>query len=122
MSEILRELAQARGEHPITEKELEDARGGILGTWPLDFEKPSYLLDETRSIWRYQLPHDWITGFPDRIRAVELDAANQSWQKHIDTRKLVILVVGDIAEIKPGIDELGYPVRTLDTEGNPLDG
>ena len=60
--EILAEVNGALGEKPVTADELEAARGGLLGTWPLSFENPGYLLDQTATIWRYDRPDDWLHG------------------------------------------------------------
>ncbi len=121
VSEILRELAQSRGNTPISADELEAARGGLLGSWPLDFERPGHLLDQTRGIWRYQLPHDWISGFPDRVRGADLEDVQAAWSAHIDTRSLVILVVGDEGTIGPALAELDLPIVRLSPDGAPIE-
>jgi predicted Zn-dependent peptidase len=44
LSEILKELRESQTERPITQEELDAARGYILGTDPIRYESPSYLL------------------------------------------------------------------------------
>jgi len=121
VSEIMRELTESLGDRPVTQEELDNGRGYLLGTWPLRFENPGTLLGETVSMWRYGLPDDWITGSPDRMRAVTLDQARAAWAAHVDPAHLSILVVGDAATVQEPLQALGYPVQMLDAEGAPVD-
>lgn len=117
---ILELLDQSRSDAPITEAELDYVRTGLLGSWPLDFEQPGHLLGEHSSMWRYGLPDDWITGYPDRLRAVTVDAANAAWKAHIPRENLTIVIVGDPDELKPGIEALGLPIIEVDGDGKVL--
>jgi zinc protease len=117
VSEVLRELRESLGGRPLTEAELEDARGSLLGTWPLQFENPGFLLGQTEEAWRYGRPADWMTGWPERVRAADLAAAQAAWKARIDPERLVVLVVGDAAAVRPQIAELGLPIVDLDVDG-----
>jgi len=121
MREILAEVKGAASDRPLTKAELDAARNGLLGTWPLSFENPGYILGERKSMWRYDLPQDWLTGYPDRIREVNLEQSQQAWNQHIDAEKLVFVLVGDAATIGPGLEELGLAIVHLDVDGNPLE-
>ncbi len=119
--EILRELREARAERPITAEELDNARGGLIGTWPLNFESPGYLLDQTADILRYKLPETWLTDFMPTYQAVTVAQANAAFQARVDPDQLVILVVGDAAVIGPSLQErLGLPIVMLNADGAPL--
>ncbi len=118
-TEILSELSGPTGERPLTTEELEAGRGNLLGEWPLKFENPDYLLDRTVDVRRYSLPDDWLRSYPDRIRAVTMTDAAAAWSSWIDPGRLVILVVGDAAQIREGLETLSLPIVTLDADGNP---
>lgn len=120
LRESLRELSEARGERPITAEELESVRGNELGTWPLGFETPGGLLGGMTEMWRYNLPTDWLSGYPDRVRAVDLASAQAAWQARVEPSKLAIVVVGDAATLRGALPELGYPVVELDADGRPV--
>ena len=121
VSEILRELSESRAERPITEDELESARGYLLGTWPLRFEQPDFLLGQLTDIRRYGLPEDWISSWATQMRRVDLAQAQAAWNQRIPDDSLVILVVGDASVVRPGLEALGRPVHLLDADGRPLD-
>jgi zinc protease len=93
----------------------------MLGSRPVRFEQPSYLLDQIQSIWLYDLPEDWVTGYADRVRNVDTEAAQTAWNEQIIAEQLSVLVVGDAATIRTGLEALGYPIIELDTDGNALE-
>jgi len=120
IKEILAELDGPTGDAPLTEAELEAGRGNLLGEWPLKFENPAYLLDRTVEVRRYDLPDDWLKTYPDRVRAVTMTEAAAAWSSWIDTSRLAIIVVGDAAQIREGLESLSLPIVVLDADGNPI--
>ena len=120
ITEILKELNGPTGEAPLTSEEFEAGRGNLLGEWPLKFENPDYMLSRTIDVARYDLPEDWLKTYPDRIRAVPMEAAAEAWSSWLDTSKLVILVVGDAEQIREGLENLSLPIVMLDADGNPF--
>ncbi|MCB9777035.1 MAG: insulinase family protein [Alphaproteobacteria bacterium] len=120
VSEILREVAEAGQGHRISQAELDNGRGYLLGTWPLGFENPGKLMSETEAMWLYDLPDDWITGAPDRLRAVSLGQAHTAWDTWVRDQPLAILVVGDAATVGEPLSALGLPIVKLDADGHPL--
>lgn len=122
LQEIMGELNGACGDRPIDAGELENVKGNALGTQPLLYETPGDLLGGLSELWRYNLPEDWLRTMPDRVRAVDLDAANAAWKKYVDPSQLVVVVVGDAASLREGLGGLGYPVVELDRDGKPING
>jgi len=119
VSEILRELKDSEADRPITQQEIDNGRGYLLGTWPVRFENPGALMAATVGIWRYDLPSDWLKNTPDAIRAVTLDQASAAWSKYIDPDQLDILVVGDAATVREGLTALGLPIVDMLPDGKP---
>jgi zinc protease len=105
---------------PLSQAELDQVRDGLLYTWPLSFENPSFLLRERLQMWRYGLAEDWLSAYPDRMRSVALDGAVSSWADHVSKEGLLISVVGDAAVVRPGIEELGLTVVMVDADGNAI--
>jgi zinc protease len=121
ISEIMREVSESKGERPFVQDELSATSGYMLGSRPVRFEQPDYLLDQIQSIWLYDLPEDWVTGYADRVRNVSTEAAQAVWSAQIIADELSVLVVGDAATIRTGLEKLGYPIIELDTDGNPME-
>lgn len=120
LSEILKELRESQGERPIQQEELNAARGYILGTDPLRYESPSYLLSQMIQIGRYNLPADWYSTYNDKLRETTLENAQEVWNGTIDPNKLVVVIVGDAASLKAPLLELGLPVVEMDAQGTVL--
>ena len=118
--EIIGEIDRSLGESPITQDELSRSIEGMLGTRPLSFEKPDFLLDQTKNIHRYGLPKDWLATHDARFREVNLEQAQQAWNQHISTEKMTWVIVGDLATIQPSLAELGLPMVQIDADGQPV--
>jgi zinc protease len=119
ISEIFKEIAAIKADKPLSPVELDEARNGKVLTWPLNFELPFHLLGQLDDVWRYQLPSDWIAGWPERMKQVQLDSANQAFSQTINADALWIVVVGDAAAVLPQLEPLGLPIVRLDPDGNP---
>jgi zinc protease len=120
VSEILRELKDSQSTQLFTQDELDGMRGALLGSRSLRFESTGYLLGQSRDIWLYGLPDDWVTGYPDKVRGVTLQSANDAWKRWINPDQLTILIVGDVATIRPGLEALGLPISQVDVNGEPV--
>ena len=119
--EIISEIRDAKDSRPITQEELDNGRGYFLGTWQLKFENATYLLNQNIELERYELPDDWITGYPQRLRSVTLEQAQNAWNTIIDEDNMIIVVVGDLAETKDALLELGYSIQQVDAQGKPIE-
>ncbi len=120
VAELYKEVDAAREARPLTQPELDAGRGYLLGTLPLRFENPGYLLGQRSRIARYSLSSDWIETWPERLRSVSVDEAQAAWNGAIASDKLVVLVVGDKAVVGEGLAALGRPIVELDADGEPL--
>jgi zinc protease len=113
VNEILIELRGSQSERPIEQEELDASRGYILGTQPLQYENPNYLLSRTINIARYNLPDDWYSDYNNRILGVSLESAQDVWNTLIDPSNLVILIVGDsVTQLNP-LQDLGLSVEMI---------
>ena len=51
------------------------------------------------------------------MRSVTVESAQAAWNRLIDPDRLSILVVGDAATIRTGLETLGLPIVVLDADG-----
>jgi predicted Zn-dependent peptidase len=105
LKELLYELGRMQSE-PITEKEMVFARDYYLGSIPLKYENPDYLLTQIQSIWRYQLPSTWSTDLITGLKAATLEGIQQQWSAKIGNQPCYMVVVGEWAKVGAGIQEL----------------
>ena len=123
VQEMVKELRSARsdGAKPILEAELQASKGYLLGTFPLQFENPNYLLNQSIMIDRYSLPKDWLVSYSDRIRSVGLEQAQLAWDEQIDPDRMQIVIVGARDQIEENLQNLGYSVTLVDANGSPIE-
>ncbi len=122
VGEFLKELRGIRGEIPVTERELEYAKQGILRGFPRGFETPGQIADRLSALVLYDLPDDYFNNYSARVRAVTLQDITRVANRYLDPSRMAILVVGDRKAIEPGLRSLGIgdSITLLDVEGRPV--
>ena len=71
-------------------------------------------------IAKYNLPVDFTKKQSDIIKSITKTELNTLAKKVLKPESAYILVVGDKALIKPGLEKLGYEVVELDKKGNEV--
>ncbi|MDQ1591494.1 MAG: zinc protease [Pyrinomonadaceae bacterium] len=122
VSEFLKELRGIRGEIPVTERELEYAKQGILRGFPRGFETPDQIAGRLGTVVLYNLPDDYFNSYSARVRAVTLADITRVANRYLDPSRMAILVVGDRKAVEPGLRSLGIGegITYLDAEGRPV--
>jgi zinc protease len=100
---------------PITEEELKRAKDDILNSFLFLYDTKEKVLAEQERLEFYGYPPDYLEKYETALKSVSLDEVNAAAKKYIHAQNLAVLVVGNQAEIKPGLDalELG-PVHSID--------
>lgn len=119
--EFIKEIRDVRGARPITADEVEFARNALQRGYPRRFETDDEIADVLADFTLYELPESEISNFPAQIGRVRAEDATRVAKAYIAPDRLAIVVVGDLAKIRPGIEalELG-PISVLDAEGKPV--
>jgi len=120
LDEVFAELSAVSADRPLTAEEIEYVRSGLVHGYPGRFEQAEALLREMETVWRYRLPDDWLSGYLDRVAAVDPAIAQAVFAERVATQPLQVLVVGDLALVREDIEALGHPVVLLDTDGKPV--
>jgi zinc protease len=120
--EFLKELRGIRGDIPITEAELVNAKRGLTLAFPRSFETPAQIASRLADVAIYGLPPDHFDNFVANIERVSLADLARVASSSIDPARVAILVVGDRKAIEPGLRLLGGlgPITFLDAEGRPV--
>ena len=112
--DLMAEITRLRDE-PVSDKELQDKRGGMVASFALSLESPQAVLNNHITRWIYKLPADYWDRYPDRVSAVTSAQVREAARKYLEASRLQIVVVGDpkIGEI---LKKFGT-VEMYDTEG-----
>jgi zinc protease len=119
--ETVKEFEHIVGAKPIAADELAKAKGNLTLTLPGRWETNEAVLRSLFEVVQFGLPLDYYKTYAQRIRAVELPAAQRVASEVIQPARMVYVVVGDRSKIEAGIRELNLgPVKFLDSDGRPV--
>ncbi|WP_292931611.1 pitrilysin family protein [Novosphingobium sp. PASSN1] len=116
ISELTGELTRYLGPKGSTPEETTLATQGSARELPGMFETSRAVLDGVAKIETYKRPDTWYETLAARYKAMtpaDLDAAARST---IDPKRIVWVVVGDAAKVKPQLGGLGLPVEVVKGE------
>ena len=86
---------------------------GNIRELPGQFETSGAVLSAMQSIVQFGRPDDYYETLPARYRALTPGDFDRVARSAIDPDKLVIVVVGDAARVKPQLATLGLPVEEV---------
>ncbi len=107
-------------EQGITDHELSFVKSAIGQSKALKYEtalQKAYFLDD---IARYKLDPNFINKQNEILKNITKAEINALAKKYLPIENMVIVVVGDKASIKPGLEKLGYPITELNIDGSPV--
>ena len=118
--ETLKEYSEIRSVRPVEDSEFNDAVAGLLRGFPARFETHGQIIGQLARLASFDLPDDYLQGYPDLVRGVTLADARRVAQEHFRETPDVLLVVGDRETIEPGLRELGLPIVIVNADGQAL--
>jgi len=120
LQEFLREIDLMR-EKGLTAEELEYAKNRTKGVFVAGFETPAQIAGGLVNLVVYKLPDDYFVNYLKNFDAVTLADVQRVAKQYLDSSKMVIVVVGDVKTIRPGIEHMKFaPVVVTDVAGNPV--
>jgi len=126
VKEFIFELDRMRDAN-VTQEELDDAKNYIVGQYQLALETQSGLAQRLLEVGLFDMPDDYLESFSKKIMAVTPADVQRAAQKVIQSKDLVITVVGDAKKVKSGLESFGeievYDLNgDLTTTANPTKG
>ena len=119
--EFLSELKDIRGPRPLTVEETDAARNAILRGYPRRFETTDTTIGVLADLALLGLPDTEITNYLAQVAAVKPEDVTRVASKYVTPENLAVVVVGDLAKVRPGIEALNLgPITVLDSDGKPV--
>lgn len=116
-----RELKDLAGHQPVSAKELAAARAVSIRGYAQNFAGAASVGRRIAPLWAHGLPLSGMTELPQRLAEVPLDAVNAAARKYAQSRRAILLLIGDRARIEAKVRALEVgKVRLLDPEGRPV--
>lgn len=120
ITEILKELERIRTE-PISEQELTDAKGLLIGGFALAIEEPGDFANSLATRYLTGVPIEELGSYLQTLEQVTAEEALAAAAEFIDTEQPIIVVVGAAATVKPQLESLGQEVVVVDKDGQPVE-
>lgn len=118
LTEILTEVGKMR-EAPVSDRELQDARNYLAGTFPLRLQTTDGVASRLAELLLYDLPLDYFDSYRDRILQVTAEDVLRVAREHLRPDEFTVVVVGDASAVRKPLESLSLgPVRVVDVEGN----
>jgi zinc protease len=105
IEETIAQLKKYQEEGP-TDKELEEAKSYLTGSYPLNFETPGNIAGQLQAIEIYNLGSDYIEKYRSRVNAVTKEEVRKAARKYLHPDDLLIVVVSNADEVKEDLEKL----------------
>ena len=115
----MQELETIRTE-AISDQELAAAKGRLIGNFALAIEDPANFARQLASRHLADIPLEELNTYLQQLQQVTAAAALEAAATYIESHQPVIVVVGDAAEVRPQLTELGEVV-VVDSDGNVIE-
>ncbi len=99
----------------FTAEEIENKKKSISGQFAISLEKLSAINDELLKVNFFGMKPDSISGFLTSVNILDAESVKNAFTKYIDSKKGIIVVVGDYKQILTQLKEFGE-VMVLDGE------
>lgn len=101
-------------EHPLTDREVADARAQLVTMAPLRYETASSIVGQAASLAVDRLDVDWINRHFARTSAVDPDEVTEVFAKVVTAQSQQIVVVGSAEALAPALESRGFTVVAHD--------
>lgn len=102
---VEKEIAQIR-QAPVSAEELTRAQDSVLNSFVFNFQSPEQTLSRLVRYEYYGYPEDFVFQFREDVANTTAEAIQAAAQQHLKPDDLVILVVGNAADIDPPLTTL----------------
>ncbi|QJD97410.1 insulinase family protein [Mucilaginibacter robiniae] len=119
VTEFLTQINRIRSDK-VSAEELQNAKALYNGSFALNMENPSATASYARNILINDLPKDYYRTYLQRINAVTAEDVQRVAQKYFNYGNTRVVIVGNASQFMPGLQKLGFPVKTYDTYANPV--
>ena len=100
---------------PVPSDELERAKNYVALRFPSAFEATGDISRRLEDALVYALPDDYFAKYVQNIQAVTPADVQRVAQKYVQPDRVIVVVVGDLAAIEPGIRALNLGTVTVMT-------
>jgi zinc protease len=105
LTEIYNEIARLQNEPPST-AELTATKNYRNGIFVISNATRGGLISQFAFMDLHDLPTNWLTTFVERLYAVTPEQVSKAAREHLDTKRMSVVVVGDMAKVRTQLDAI----------------
>jgi predicted Zn-dependent peptidase len=121
VTEFLAELKDLRGPRPATREETEMAKNALIRSYPRRLETNAGVASVLAELAFHGLTESEIGDYNRHVAEVTPEEITRVAAKYIAPESLAVVVVGDLAKIRPGLESLALgSVTVLDADGQEV--
>jgi predicted Zn-dependent peptidase len=110
---LMEQVSGFVGPRGVTGAELTQVINGNTRQLAGQFETSQAVLNALRSNALYKRPDNYWEAIAERYRGMTASTIDQAARKVIDPKKMVWVVVGDAAKVRPQLTGLGLPIEVV---------
>jgi zinc protease len=118
--ETLKEIRRLRSEE-VSESDLNFAKDFLTRSLARSFETPGQIAGQLASLVLYGLSDNYFDTYIQNVESVTAQAVKRAAEKYLNPDNMLIVIVGDVAVIREGLEKLGHgSVVLCDSEGHSV--
>ncbi|SMF67490.1 Predicted Zn-dependent peptidase [Allosphingosinicella indica] len=110
------QMTQFLGKKGITPEELTRTLNGNIRELPGSYETSPAVLSAIQGNALYKRPDDYQATLASRYRTMTAPELDKAIRAAVDPKKLVWVVIGDAAKVRPQLEKLGMPIEVKTLE------
>lgn len=120
IQEIIKEYKEIGTTRPPTEKELSSIQKMMVQSLAGRWESNQSVLWTYLDLFVYKKPGSYWKDYADKVNAVTSDDIKKTAQKVLRPEKLMWVIMGDREKIESSLKTLGWEIKVVDGDGNPV--
>ncbi|HUP88332.1 MAG TPA: pitrilysin family protein [Longimicrobiales bacterium] len=112
-------LAQQLKDKPVSQEDLDMAKGRLTGSFPLSIETPTQIAGQVATALLLGQGKDHVQTWRQRLGAVTAADVQSAAKKYLRPENSLIVISGDAQVLKPKLERFGK-VTIVDEEGRPV--
>ena len=116
---LTREIMSELIAKPVSADELQLAKESQINSFVFGFENTHSVVKRQMTLTFFDYPEDYLSRYRDHIAAVTAADVQRVAREFVDLSRQQMVLVGDPAEFRADLEQLGLPIVDVDLDESP---
>lgn len=107
-AELMRQEMRKMVSGPVEQEELQLATDAEVNRFVFPFDSPAQVVSLQMDLDFHGYPQDWLANYVPNLRKIGIHEVEDAAQKFLDPEKMLMVVVGNMQQIRGDIERLGF--------------